>query len=1461
MKKWKRFFKKFGGKQGLATAFIGLGMTATVLGNPSGPTVRHGQVQISGGSEAQIRQLTDRAIVDWQSFSIGGNESVLFLQPSDLSVILNRVTGGDPSSILGRLEANGNVFLINPNGILFGPNSVVNVGGLVASSLQLTDEDFLSGNYNFFADGSQELGAVVNQGSIRVTDGGYAVLTGPAVINEGTIVAKAGNITLAAGERATLNLDGRDLVHFALEQTGISAGTVLLAPGVMSDTIAQTLGVPRYERADRLVREADGSVRLLNSSGMVIQAGTVSAGGLETGSDGGSVLIESTDFTLLTGESLTTASGTGQGDGGEVVVLSDMTSGTTMVETGARLAAASPAADGGFVETSAGVVGMAGLVDASGALNPGRYLLDPTFNATRIVDELYTGGGSFVTDLTLEMTLDLNMDAIVESSAGILSDVTATSAAEGGSDTGVQSTGVGTLRFDTANLAGDDIDLGVDQFLLGGNFELNAPSAGAVDLGSALIDIDGSFTINAGSIDLGSAQITADQGANVNSENDLVGTGFSIDTRQDPTNFTDGGEISLNGSLVDFDMATIRFAQPFSLGGLTINGGPIEITNSSLLSESEPVAGFRDDYKAAVTISDSSFANDVSILNSTITGTAIQIQGNNINLQTTDIDTTVRDSGAVVPQPSSITINANGFLNGPTGNNALHSTRIILTSSDESISANIDTSSDGDNPAAPYTSVPTRLTARAAGTVSITDIAASNALGIDLTRPGGLGTLLTPGVAAVDAGGDVTIVSQGKIGFGSGDGSVEDVGTEIVIANGAHVTMTAVGELIDQNGVDGVTPGPSEILAIGGRVSLQSDVGVGSFDFGETTGFIEVNTDTLEIQANGASTPVNVGGFQYDQVDIVMDGGRVKITDQSASSAALEVNPNGTDPDVLQIEPGFSATKIRVSTSEDLGVFAGSQFLGTDLILSTTNGGRIFNEDPANTGGPSLIMIGGGSLVLNSSGDIGTSSDPFRVQTQDLFLSDTTANVFLDIQPVSAGAINIQGVDPNVLTDPIDTATTTAGPLASIGNLTVQAGDGINVQQSIDSSAGVALVSPAAVTLNADVTATDGIIVKAAQLNGNDRMNGGIIGLEIGQDVGSTANPLDLEMTGLVLGNDPTRSYFIRDNGNQDATLVSTFTVGGVTVAGNQAGTLELEKIQGDLTVDASVSSTDRLLLQLDGNIVQGASGQLNSNALVLKTGGNIGDINDDLQIDAQTLSFNSGQSVYVRDVGNDLELVLDAAVAPAVGAQDELRVRVDDGDLTVSTDLTATDLALVAGTTLDISPQTAAQDIFLNGNITAANNLVIIAAGEILQSAGTLSASAIGLGAGGQIGTPTNPLSLNAGQFASNQLNPNVAFGTPPTQVSSVTSVGATVNAQTVDPEVVTPPEEVFLENGVVVGVVLYPDEEIDGSVFAQDNVDLVEDFLRTLDEDSVLDELTDPTGTILQWYEDDEFLRQKRR
>ena len=194
LQRLKSLFRK---KRRLARHCMAAGLSLALIGsasaNPTGPTVRHGQVNITPGVQTQIQQLTEKAIIDWQSFSIGASETVQFLQPGQISVILNRVTGGDPSTILGQMRANGQVFLINPNGILFGPGSQVSVGSLVASTLNLSDEAFLAGNYNFHQDPNVDLAAIVNQGRIEVTDAGYAVLTGPAVVNEGTIVARAGH--------------------------------------------------------------------------------------------------------------------------------------------------------------------------------------------------------------------------------------------------------------------------------------------------------------------------------------------------------------------------------------------------------------------------------------------------------------------------------------------------------------------------------------------------------------------------------------------------------------------------------------------------------------------------------------------------------------------------------------------------------------------------------------------------------------------------------------------------------------------------------------------------------------------------------------------------------------------------------------------------------------------------------------------------------------------------------------------------------------------------------------------------------------------------------------------------------------------------------------------------------------------------------------------------------------------
>ncbi len=130
---------------------------------PTGHQVQSGSVTIDvSDADMTVTQSSDKAIVNWNTFNIGERASVTFNQPSVTSAILNRVLGSDPSYIYGTLRSNGQVFFVNPSGVLFGPNARVDVGGLVASTLSIGDEDFLVGNYQFSGTG----GKILNQGSL-----------------------------------------------------------------------------------------------------------------------------------------------------------------------------------------------------------------------------------------------------------------------------------------------------------------------------------------------------------------------------------------------------------------------------------------------------------------------------------------------------------------------------------------------------------------------------------------------------------------------------------------------------------------------------------------------------------------------------------------------------------------------------------------------------------------------------------------------------------------------------------------------------------------------------------------------------------------------------------------------------------------------------------------------------------------------------------------------------------------------------------------------------------------------------------------------------------------------------------------------------------------------------------------------------------------------------------------------
>ena len=168
----------------------------------------------SNANQMDINQSSQRAIIDWNSFNIGSGETVNFNQPGSTAISLNRIHDANPSQIDGALNANGNVWLVNSNGIAFGANAQVNVGGLLATTSDISNSNFMSGNYVFDIIGNP-LAWITNAGHIHIADGGLAALVGPNVTNSGAIMADLGQVQLGSGDTFALDLYGDGLINLA----------------------------------------------------------------------------------------------------------------------------------------------------------------------------------------------------------------------------------------------------------------------------------------------------------------------------------------------------------------------------------------------------------------------------------------------------------------------------------------------------------------------------------------------------------------------------------------------------------------------------------------------------------------------------------------------------------------------------------------------------------------------------------------------------------------------------------------------------------------------------------------------------------------------------------------------------------------------------------------------------------------------------------------------------------------------------------------------------------------------------------------------------------------------------------------------------------------------------------------------------------------------------------------------
>ncbi|MDB6011205.1 MAG: hypothetical protein JWL65_3455 [Gammaproteobacteria bacterium] len=273
-----------------AAAAVACFVAGNAAANPTGMQVVAGRVStVTSGNQLLITN-SPGTILNWQSFSVMPGELTKFLQQSSSSSVLNRITGQNPSQILGALQSNGKVFLINPNGIVFGAGSHVDVNGLVASSLNISNADFLAGHLKFSSAGTP--GNISNSGGITTPSGGQVYLIAPNVTNSGIITSPGGDVLLAAGHSVDL-ADSNDP----------DVRVVVSAPG------DQALNV------GKVVAES-GRVGVYGA--LVNQLGLVSANSAVAG-ENGKIVFKSTDTTLLGPGSMTTA--TGAGTGGNVQVL------------------------------------------------------------------------------------------------------------------------------------------------------------------------------------------------------------------------------------------------------------------------------------------------------------------------------------------------------------------------------------------------------------------------------------------------------------------------------------------------------------------------------------------------------------------------------------------------------------------------------------------------------------------------------------------------------------------------------------------------------------------------------------------------------------------------------------------------------------------------------------------------------------------------------------------------------------------------------------------------------------------------------------------------------------------------------------------------------------------------------------------------------------------------------------
>jgi len=1057
------------------------------LAAPEGGQVVAGTASISNpdANTTLITQTTVRTAIDWQRFNIGAHEYVQFVQPDASSVALNQVIGGDPSQILGNLSANGQVFLVNPNGVYFGHSATVDVGGIVASVHNISTQDFMSGNYLFSkADDAAADAGIVNDGVITAHDGGYVVLMGDYIHNNGVISARLGTVALAAGKQITMDVKANGLVSVAIDEASLSAmagvnnsgeiiaagGRVMMTAKVANDLIDTAINNQGLVLANSIT-ERNGVIYLAAAGGDVVNSGTLDASAKHgSGVDGGVVIVHSDNDITNTSGGQIKAKGDGSGNGGVVRVIAEQ---HMAHESGALIDVTSDnsnqSAEGGFVELSGhGSLAIRGDVDIGMG---GELLIDPAIltiargvNPPSSTSGLFTVGETFIEN-QLNTGVDVTLIASdeINASTSLSIDAITVGAGDLAIKIGSISTGGGTLGSGSAGACS------LVGFCVAGTTATFVPDAdGSIDLWNVSFNLAGGLTVaggtNTGDVRLGDI-IKADGGVSV-----TAGSSSIADVRLG--NVTTGASLNVSaGGNVD-------------VGSSDAGGGDIDATGDVSISAGRNISMY-----GRVTQAGTSFnvvaAGNINLNNdigSSVSPLAanVSLTGNQVNINA-DIhlaNNNLALTGVAVGTTTSAIISGQVNIQGQYGEQRTISTQgdlivrgdqltvrgadaptFFVTPVDSALTiqaANIDIDVTQDVNVSGGNFTPTSATGAGTADVSV-HLSASNNISITartLNVQGGNatannsfggGSLTVRSQASINAGNDLTLNLANDLTISGGnavanafatnsataEASAEVMAGRNLIVTAMNVNLAAGSETVTGTGIVAANS-KSKLIAIGGNLAVNAGA---------------------NLNANSASISA------ANDVSITVAGDVIENTSNSWSAGA---NISVVAGNNYHVNGGYSAgnsVSLSAGNTLDLNIDFGSSGvpINHDLALAGRN---LIIDQNIHLANHSLTLSG--QSGTGSISILGSSSAPLTVETQGI-LTITGNNLIVKDTTTPGGTGTSASV--NVTANIFDIVLT--------GNMDISAG-------SLASGAGGASVS-----VNASVTATDNVTITAQNLTVN----------------------------------------------------------------------------------------------------------------------------------------------------------------------------------------------------------------------------------------------------------------------------------------------------------------------------------------------------------------------------------------